>query len=317
VQINNRFRCKVYTKYEEGFDSSQTWGQWFASWLTIDTELGDFKMMFGPPFVQKGPQGTGKWMGKGTESGENWEVKWKNTFLGSEGAEWNYEGSYFRKWLNEDGDKGTIRNVYFGHEFLTECFVGASTIADGVEAVWNKFSLAYGGIYDFGISFDDKEGRLMIKDQGFTQKRVSEVLKNKSTNRGYNLEGKESEPGLFVFPVWEKNSLVISQTLNAKLPSRMQLQAMYGNNDLEFGDGQIDGHKDWGALALGKAEKVSDTIEQQNRLLEDILFGQVDHPFRSHFVAPSGETKHFAFGNATANDNQPLQWKLGPTPDAP
>ena len=237
----------------------------------------------------------------------NWltlSAKYKNDIepLGSKDAKWKYEGSYFRKWLNEDGDKGTIRNVYFGHEFLTECFVGASTIADGVEAVWNKFSNAYGGIYDFGIHFDDKEGRLMIKDQGFTQKRVEKVLENKSTNRGYDLEGEETQPGLFVFPVWEKNSLVISQNLNAKLPSRMQIAALYGNNQLEFGDGEINGHKDWGAMALGKAEMATDRKDKQDRMLQDILMGEVDHPFKrhSHPHDNSEATQHkpFTFGNA-------------------
>ena len=308
---------KVYTKYEQGFDYN--WKQWLASLLTIDAFVGDFKLMFGPPFVQESNKGTGKWYGKGWKDGKPWEDTWRKTFLGNKDAKWKYEGSYFRKWLNFDGDKGTIRNVYFGHEFLTQCFVGASTIADGVEAVWNKFSNTYGGIYDFGIHFDDKEGRLMIKDRGFTQKRVDMVLKNKSTDRGYNLEGKESEPGLFVFPVWEKNSLVISQTLNAKLPSRMQIAALYGNNQLEFGDGEINGHKDWGAVALGKAEKASDAKEQQERLLRDILMGEVDHPFKkhSHPHDDSEATKHkpFTFGNASADDNQPLQWKIGPTSD--
>ena len=308
---------KVYTKYEQGFDYSLK--QWFASLLTIDAEMGDFKLMFGPPYVQESNRGTGKWIGKGWKDGTPWEVYWKETFLGSKDAKWKYEGSHFRKWLNEDGDKGTIRNVYFGHEFLTECFVGASTIADGVEAVWNKFSNAYGGIYDFGIHFDDKEGRLMIKDQGFTQKRVEKVLENKSTNRGYDLEGEETQPGLFVFPVWEKNSLVISQTLNAKLPSRMQIAALYGNNQLEFGDGEINGHKDWGAMALGKAEMATDRKDQQDRMLQDILMGEVDHPFKrhSHPHNNSETTQHkpFTFGNASADDNKPLQWKIGPTPD--
>ena len=308
---------KVYTKYEQGFDYN--WKQWFASLLTIDAEMGDFKMMFGPPYVQESNKGTGKWIGSGWKDGKPWEKTWKKTFLGNEDAKWKYEGSYFRKWLNEDGDKGTIRNVYFGHEFLTECFVGASTIADGVEAVWNKFSNAYGGIYDFGIHFDDKEGRLMIKDQGFTQKRVEKVLENKSTNRGYDLEGKETQPGLFVFPVWEKNSLVISQNLNAKLPSRMQIAALYGNNQLEFGDGEINGHKDWGAMALGKAEMATDRKDQQDRMLQDILMGEVDHPFKrhSHPHDNSEATQHkpFTFGNASADNNKPLQWKIGPTPD--
>ena len=167
--------------------------------------------------------------------------------MGSQTAKWSNEGSYFRVFKNDWSPYGVIRNIYFGHKFLTECFDKA-TIKEGVDAVWSKFSEAYGGIYDFGVEFDDKEGRLMLKDKAFSNKKVSKVLENKSTNENYDIK----DPGLFVFPIWEKTSLVKSQNLSAKLPSRMQIAAMYGNNNVEEGDGLIDNLDYWGAVALGR-----------------------------------------------------------------
>jgi len=138
-------------------------------------------------------------------------------------------------------EQGYLRNVYFHHSFLEEAFEKAGTIKEGIMSVWNTFSSEFGGIYDFIIDYDDKEGRLLIRDKGFSEKRVETVLENKSTDDDYNL----GNPGVYVFPVWEKNSMVKSQNLSAKLPSRMQVAAMYGANNAEkFGDGNIENYDD-------------------------------------------------------------------------
>ena len=145
--------------------------------------------------------------------------------------------------------------MYFHWKFLMDSFVDASTIKDGILKVWDTFSGEYGGIYDFAIDFDDKEGRLLIRDRGFAEKQVDKVLENTSQKpEGEVYDNK----GVFVFPIWEKSSMVKSQTLSAKLPSRMQVAAMYGSNTPGTDDGVVDNYDDWGALALGKAEKESE-----------------------------------------------------------
>jgi len=260
--------------------------------------IANFKMMFGPPYVQKGRVSvTGK-----TKSYAN---DWKKQFLGSKDAEWKYEGSYFRIFLNEEKNAGTLRNVYFTSKFLTKCFLEKSTIRDGIMNVWNKFSSAYGGIYDFYIDHDDKSGRLLLKDSGFSENKVEDELKNKSTDENYDVK----TPGVFVFPIWENLSIVKSQTLASKLPSRMQVAAMYGNqNPSTFSDGVVDDYFDWGGVALGKAEQDSED-ETVRKSLKDLIYGGMDHPFRRN---RNDETKRWTFGNATAESGS-LLWKDSPS----
>jgi hypothetical protein len=342
---------KVYTDHEQGLNNVGFWAR-VKLVATISHTLGDFKMMFGPPFVQNGAVGTGKWAGDSNQ-GTNWEHYWRETFLGDKNAKVEanhsfYQGAYFRKFLNEDGDKGTLRNVYFGHKFLTDCFTnGADSIATGVESVWSKFSAAYGGIYDFGIHFDDKEGRLVIKDRGYAERTIRSMIDNKSTKENY-IDATTREignPGLFVFPIWEKTSIVKSQNLNAKLPSRMQIAAMYGNNAPEADSKELSGYDDWGPISLGRMEQKEESLDEikegRENVLEDIINGTIEHPFRSApdirtetstdvdvYVNPTyfgvgpkttetiitrtfEEGGQFTFGSADANDQEDLQWVNG------
>ena len=273
------------------------------------TKIGMFQLMFAPPY-QQNPKGSMNGLAKSENAHDVGDVRnllyestrWRTSFRpGSKAGEWNYKDSHFRPFKNSKSNFGILRNIYFGHEFLTECFE-KSTIAEGIESVWNKFSQAYGGIYDFGIEFDDKEGRLMIKDRGFANRRVSKILKNTSKNP--NSEVYDNK-GVFVFPVWEKTSIVKNQNLSAKLPNRMQVAAMYGNNDPAFGDGQLDDLKDWGAVSLGRNEReVEDDENKQDKLYESLI-GNMEVPFKRL------DGKEFTFGNASADESKPLQWRGG------
>ena len=263
--------------------------------------IGDFKLMFAPPYLQqdKANKGdTGKYLGTGKPSISE---KWKKTFLGNKNAKWNYTDSHFRPFKSDSYSSGVIRNIYFGHEFLTECF-DAGTIQEGIESVWSKFSEAYGGIYDFGIEFDDREGRLMIKDKGFSDKKVHKVLENTSKKPADEVYDNK---GVFVFPIWEKTSIVKNQNLSAKLPNRMQVAAMYGNNDPAFGDGVIEDMEDWGAVSLGRKNNETEDDENKRQKLFDSLLGSVEHPFRRL------DGEQYTFGNASADNTKPLQWMVG------
>jgi len=210
-------------------------------------------------------------------------------------------------------EQGYLRNVYFHHSFLEEAFEKAGTIKEGIMSVWNTFSSEFGGIYDFIIDYDDKEGRLLIRDKGFSEKRVETVLENKSTDDDYNL----GNPGVYVFPVWEKNSMVKSQNLTSKIPSRMQVAAMYGANNAEkFGDGNIENYDDWGGAALGKAEKESEKLDPFDKATEqealyDSLVGNMEHPFKQspeRDITTGEPVFRYTFGNASADHISPLRW---------
>ena len=290
---------KLIPEYKVGYTTySATGGYYGGGMNNSSTTIGDFQLMFAPPYLQQGDSETGKYLGTGKPSISD---KWKKTF---NVKKWNYNGSHFRPFKNDTSFNGVIRNVYFGHEFLTECF-DKSTIAEGIESVWSKFSQAYGGIYDFGIEFDDREGRLMIKDKGFSDKKVHKVLENTSKKPATEVYDNK---GVFVFPIWEKTSIVKNQTLNAKLPNRMQVAAMYGNNDSQFGDGVIEDMEDWGAISLGRKNNETEEDENKRQKLFDSLLGSMEHPFRRL----GGD--QYTFGNASADDTKPLQWKVGNSP---
>jgi hypothetical protein len=51
-----------------------------------------------------------------------------------------------------------------------------------------------------------------------------------NTDTGELIEFTKDAAGVFYFPVWQGSSLVKSQTMTAKLPTSMQLAAMYGSN---------------------------------------------------------------------------------------
>ena len=270
--------------------------------------LGAHKLMFGPPYVQQSHQETGRW----EYSYNDPSIKWRNTFMaggsnrtemkGAARTDWNYEGATFRAFTNSEQNRGVIRNIYFGHEFLSKCFE-SGTILEGVTEVWSKFSSAYGGIYDFGVDFDDKEGRIVIRDKGFANKRVHEVLKNKSTKENYNLDG------CFVFPVWQKDSIVKSQNLTANLPDRMKMAAMYGTKELNERGNQMKGYTDFGAFQLNQKMNEHNDEKGQARFL-DSLIGNMELPFKRNKEG----TQDYSFGNASAFNEKKLEWRIGPTP---
>jgi len=279
-------------------------------------KIGDFKLMFGPCFVQdENDYANGSFTGPFNYSDDQ---KWCHTFLLPPGGKKDNSGrwdstaaynakkkyiesqsdSYFRVFTDDEKDYGILRNIYFGHEFLSECFSGG-TIKEGVESVWSKFSAAYGGIYDIQIELDDKEGRLLLKDKGYTQKRVSEVLKNTSKKPK---DEKYDNEGVFVFPIWEKNSIVQNQNLQAKIPSAQQMAAMYGNSNVDStGDGLSRDMRDFSARQLSKVEKAFYDEEYERLKLHSELEGDMEQPFR----------RGYTFGRADAHPNKSLKWELG------
>ena len=186
----------------------------------------------------------------------------------------------------------------------------ASTVEEAVNAVWNDFSNEYGGIYRFKIDYADDGNRLLLRDKGWTESTVKTMLENPSKKP--NLGAPEGDPdnvgkfdGLFEFPVWEKNSMVKTQNLSAKLPKRMQLAAMYGSNkplspEPQNAEDKTEEFDERAALAWGKLfspkEKSSgvaqETLEEyRNENLEDLISGDIDFP----------SSKNRSFGNADAS----------------
>ena len=193
-----------------------------------------------------------------------------------------------------------MRSIYFNVGYLQEKLKNTDDVIQGVMSVWEEFSSTYGGVYQFQIDFDDVGNRLLLREKGYSGKRAQKLLeKDPST--------KLNPQGLFHFPIWQDNSIVISNSLNGKLPNRMKLAAMYGansNKSTEESDVGVQGDHDelagraWGRLQRPKppgAENMSEEELKKHRY-DDLMSGRIDFPSRDNRY----------FGQKTGDPYEPL-----------
>ena len=174
-----------------------------------------------------------------------------------------------------------IRNILFNVCYLKEKLEDALDLATGVQSVWDEFSSTYGGVYRFKLDYGDNGGTMILREEGYTQHSVKKLLDNKKEKEmGRNPVG----PNLFVFPTMEAGSIVKSQNINAKLPDRMQLAAMYGvsSNKTNKDKEEETDFDDVAAIAWGRIN--SGTGEEQSEFdtLQDLYTGEIDFPSRSN-----------------------------------
>ena len=169
------------------------------------------------------------------------------------------------------GDGGVeIRKIYFNVAWLAEKLKDKSDIQQVIQTIWDDFSSEYGGVYKFKLDYDDTNSRLVVKEEGYTISNVDEV--------------DELKP--YEFPVWQDDSIVKSQTINAKLPDRMKIAAMYGSNpDENETDNKIDSYdiiaaKAWGRMmkSITTDEKNMSEAEKIQKRFADLLTGKSEMP---------------------------------------
>ena len=214
----------------------------------------------------------------------------------------------------DNPNDGILRNVYFNINYLKEKMEGHKVINDAILNVWKGFSDEYGGIYNFKIDTGDDGNTIMVKDMGWTANSVKGMLDNISSTADADAEDGSPESvnnyeGLFVFPTWEKSSVVKSQNLTAKIPNRMQLAAMYGSQnapDSISGSADVADYDERAGMAWGRLTAPLDErkLAQSNmtkaqlslRTLKDSLSGDLEYPFKLNR----------SFGNADASISDAL-----------
>ena len=135
------------------------------------------------------------------------------------------------------GDKkyGYFRNILFKMSFLKEHFsLGESgtTIESGFESLFDAMNNDI-QFWDLELVSDELEPkRVKVIDNNTTaydwENPNFEPLNEKTPKADKN--GKIANPGVFHFPVWQSDSIVKKQNLSAKVPTAMQMAAMYGSN---------------------------------------------------------------------------------------
>ena len=177
-----------------------------------------------------------------------------------------------------------MRNILFNTEYLANKLSEVDDLASGVQDVWDEFSSVYGGVYKFTMIMSDTGESMMLKEEGYTQYSVRELLGNaRAKQMGENPAG----PNLFVFPTWEAGSIVKSQNINAKVPDRMKLTVMYGAStarsiDDDAGQNTYDAMAAlaWGRLNSGNPRtRISDA---HTLAYMDYYSGDIDLPNRGN-----------------------------------
>jgi hypothetical protein len=213
--------------------------------------------------------------------------------------EWAWTDEEYMKEKNPeiflDKDTVDIRKVFFNVKYLSNKLEGTEDIIGSINAIWNDFSSEYGGIYKFKVEYDDVGSTLCIREEGFTHPgmTVNEQIKEQEKIDSGETSDKANA---FMFPSWEQNSIVKSQTINAKLPARMQMAAMYGINvqkekTAKGSDRPFDvtstyddvAAKAWGRFARPAKGTEGMTTEQINaENYKDRITGDIDYPSRGN-----------------------------------
>jgi len=191
-----------------------------------------------------------------------------------------------KKYGTDDDVPLQIRDIVFNGGYLSEKLKGSSDIVRSVLGIWDEFSKVYGGVYKFKVEFDDSSNRLSLVEEGYSNFKVEDLL---AGVKDKGLEKKPSGPKLFVFPAMEHGSIVKTQTLNAKLPDRMKLAAMYGVKNPTPEDQAETDYDKLSALAWGRlsSTKPPDTTEmtqteKQKKVYDDHMTGKIDFPSRGN-----------------------------------
>ena len=130
---------------------------------------------------------------------------------------------------------GYMRNMLINTKLIKKAFgIGGGFGVEKInifESLETMFSLLNQRIayWDFELVSDEIDtNRLKIIDATTTWIDFGKPPNDSKTFfQGNEIIGK---PGIFYFPVWNQNSIVKNQSLEAKIPNSMQLAAMYGAN---------------------------------------------------------------------------------------
>jgi len=148
------------------------------------------------------------------------------------------------------GNQGFMRNILVNTKMIKKAFdvldtsdsnaqIEPMNILEGMkQLLTNMSSVGGSGIWNLEIVQDElDQERLKIIDNNtsfidFSDKDMISSTKYKTI---FNSKSEiTNQPGVFYFPVWQTDSLVKSQNIQAKIPSSLQIATMYGSNVGDF-----------------------------------------------------------------------------------
>jgi len=206
-------------------------------------------------------------------------------------AEGNWTGHKPKPFSADPGDRsGYLRNILIHHQVLRDCFERVNTVEAGLDNLIRELNKDYKNIWNLKITTNETEDGLKVIDNFYSVKSVAETLENTSDKpAGGGGDPIYNKEGVFVFPVWESDSIVKSQNLTAKLPNEMQIAAVYGTNpemlkEILSETANEEAARAYGEMILGETET------------RDKLIGKVEIPYMD------SEGKLRGFGNIKGDD---------------
>jgi len=170
------------------------------------------------------------------EMGEDFKKKDKETNAQARARRKKYYDENILSNRPGGASHGYMRNMLINTKLIKKAFgigddglnVESINIFESIDSMFSLLNqkIAY---WDFELASDEVDSfRLKIIDATTTWIDFRRPPSSQITRFIDNtVVGK---PGVFYFPVWKSNSIVKSQDLQAKIPSSMQLAAMYGSN---------------------------------------------------------------------------------------
>ena len=142
--------------------------------------------------------------------------------------------------VDSPGKFGYLRNMLINTETIKEAF-DAKTVPDkaesinifeAIERMFNTLNAAGGlNLWNYNIVQDDTDHqRVKIIDETTTAIDFTKPVKDQKTKFINNTTISSEKSGIFYFPVWQHDSIVKRQNVNAKVPSSLQIATMYGSN---------------------------------------------------------------------------------------
>ncbi len=124
-------------------------------------------------------------------------------------------GKPFSSFKNEENNGAPLRNLAIFVEVVKTAFAEATTLQDVLENLFNEINKGACNIWDFRVvQHEEKPGEFGVIDSNWT-KNTAKDMKDKA----------------FVFPTWQRDSIVRDQTMDASLPDAQAITVMYGANN--------------------------------------------------------------------------------------
>ena len=153
-------------------------------------------------------------------------ARYKELFGETESSEVTVPGKY-----------GYLRNMLIHTQVIKDAFEGSINIIEGIQQLFSILNQEF-NFWNFDLVVDEIDThRVKIIDTATTNVNFSRPIneqRSRVSDSGevftMDSKGNKGDEGVFYFPVWQSDSLVKRQDVTAKLPSSMQLAAMYGSN---------------------------------------------------------------------------------------